>query len=323
MIMELFTSVKPELEEVEKLLQEKVSANVKHIEGATTYILSAGGKRLRPILSILVSQLGSFNRERAVKIAYVVEYIHMASLIHDDIIDNAAKRRGRPSTNAKFGNHYCVLLGDYLFSKSLFDLSIYEKGNINSVILKATNEMCEGQILQVLLNRKINITEEEYYEVIRTKTGALIAGGCKAAGLSSGQSEESSGKLWHFGMNIGIAFQITDDILDVISTSQKLGKPAGSDAREGNYTLPLIYTLNSANSVDKETILKLLSNMEMNDSDWERLKSFIEKYNGVKYAQDAGKKYVESAKNSLKDFPDCKAKHILEKAADYCIERTY
>ncbi|MBI5417148.1 polyprenyl synthetase family protein [Candidatus Poribacteria bacterium] len=322
-MLDFFNPVKNELKEVEKLLEEKATTTVKQIEGATKHILCAGGKRLRPTLLLLVSQLGKYQKERSIKVAYVLEYIHMASLVHDDIIDNATTRRGKASTNAVFGNHYCVLLGDYLFSKSLFDLSLYEKGEVNSTILEATNMMCEGQILQVLLNRKIDITEKEYYEVIRTKTGALIAGGCKAGGYISGQSIEKINKLWDFGMHTGIAFQITDDILDVISTPEKLGKPAGSDVKEGNYTLPLIHTINSASDAIKNNMKKILAQPVISDENWEELKNYITKYKGVEYAMDAGKKYVELAKNSLADFEDCQAKAVLKKAVDYCIERTY
>lgn len=322
-MLDFFNPVKNELKEVEKLLEERAVATVKQIEGATKHILCAGGKRLRPTLLLLVSQLGKYQKERSIKVAYVLEYIHMASLVHDDIIDNATTRRGKASTNAVFGNHYCVLLGDYLFSKSLFDLSLYEKGDVNSTILEATNMMCEGQILQVLLNRKIDMTEKEYYDVIRTKTGALIAGGCKAGGYISEQPIEKINKLWDFGMYTGIAFQITDDILDVISTPEKLGKPAGSDVKEGNYTLPLIHTINSASDTIKNNIKKILGQPVITDENWEELKSYITKYKGVEYAMDAGKKYVALAKDSLDDFADCQAKTVLKKAVDYCIERTY
>ncbi len=322
-MLEFFNVLKDELNEVEKLLMDKTSANVRHIEGATKHILSAGGKRLRPILVILVSQLGEYSKERSIKLAYVSEYIHMASLVHDDIIDNAKTRRGKLSTNEMFGNHYCVLLGDYLFSKSLFDLSTFENSDVNSTILEATNQMCEGQILQVLTNRKIDITEEEYYNVIQYKTGALIAGACKASGIISGQPSPKVKKLRDFGMNIGIAFQITDDVLDVISTARKLGKPAGSDAREGSYTLPLIFALSEANKDDKTKIQNLLIQSDITDEIWNEIKSFIEKYKGVEYALAEGKRYIELAKDSLSDFKDCEAKKILKKAADYCIERTY
>ncbi|MBI4650964.1 polyprenyl synthetase family protein [Candidatus Desantisbacteria bacterium] len=323
-MIDIFNPIKDELKEVEILLEEKTSATVKHIEGATKHILSAGGKRLRPTLTILTSQLGdAYDKKRSIQVSYAVEYIHMASLIHDDIIDNAETRRGKPSSNVVFGSHYCVLLGDYLFSKSLFDLSIYETRDVSSTILEATNKMCEGQILQVLMNRKIDITEDEYFEVIRNKTAILIAGGCKAAGLISGQTDEKIKKLWDFGINIGIAFQISDDILDVISSPEKLGKPAGSDVREGSYTLPLIHALEIAPSFDCDKIISLLKKIEIDEKDWGIIKNFIEKYKGVEYAMDKGKKHVESAKKSLENFRDCQAKKILEYAADYCIRRTY
>jgi octaprenyl-diphosphate synthase len=239
---EVYALIKPEMERVEEMFARHIGTDVQVIKRIGEYLQKSGGKRVRPALLILVARaLAIEASESVVRMATVMEYLHTATLIHDDIIDDADMRRGNPSVKAQWGNDIAVLAGDWLYMLA-FETTLKERCfEILDILTRVTRLMTEGEIIQLSQLGRIEITEEEYYDIVHRKTAYLISACCEIGAILAAATRPEQERLRNFGLKIGTAFQLADDLLDFTSTAEKLGKPAANDLREGKLTLPIIY----------------------------------------------------------------------------------
>src|SRR5271163_5138316 len=251
---EIFELVKKDLERVEREISLESVASVDAVTTISRYLQDGGGKRLRPILVLLASQLVGEVTDGSIRMAAVVEMIHTATLVHDDVIDIAKTRRGRPSSNAIWGNHTCVLAGDWLYMQA-FQVALRERNfHILDVLISLTQMMVEGELLQLERLDRIDNSETDYMELVDRKTASLFSACARLGAVAANASEAEESKLGEFAWNLGMAFQLVDDILDFTSTEKILGKPAGNDLREGKVTLPMIYALESASAEERQAV---------------------------------------------------------------------
>ena len=311
-----------EMELFEKKFQDSMSSKVALLNRITYYIINRKGKQMRPMFVFLTAKMvanGEVN-ERTFRGASVIELIHTATLVHDDVVDDSNRRRGFFSINALWKNKIAVLVGDYLLSKGLL-LSIDNNDfDLLKIISVAVREMSEGELLQIEKARRLDISEDIYYEIIRQKTATLIAA-CCALGARSVAKEDDAlvEKMRKFGELIGMAFQIKDDLFDY--TEEAIGKPTGIDIKEQKMTLPLIYVLNNANSKDKSWLINSIKNHNKDKRRVREVISFVKTNNGLIYAEQKMKKFQEEALALIKDFPTSTYKNALELMVNYVIDR--
>lgn len=318
---DFFDIVRDDIESVESLLLSRLDTEAGLILNAGSHILESGGKRLRPIMHLLVAKLLSFDSEYRIDIAASLEYIHTATLLHDDVVDEAKMRRGKPSVNSKWGDHTSVLVGDYLFAMAF--LLILKIGNtrIMDILAKACLGMAEGEAYQITKAHDPTNTEKDYLHIISKKTAGLFGSACQMAATMVEVSEEKEAALKDFGYNLGIAFQMADDALDYTASEKELGKTIGKDLEEGKATLPLIYTISQASEIEKEELALIVTESENSEASLIRVKELIEKYSAIDYTMDKAAGYVKKAKQHLDIFEPCDAKSALNRAAEYAIER--
>lgn len=284
------------------------------------YIIRQKGKKIRPLLVLLSAKLSGGINERSYRGAVLVELLHTATLIHDDVVDNADKRRNFWSINKVFKNKVSVLMGDYLLARGLMLAVEYEDFDFLKVITKAVKRMSEGELLQIQKTRKLDINEETYFQVISDKTASLIETCCLIGALSATENKEYQDALKTYGYNLGMSFQIRDDILDFEGQSFLLGKPIGGDIKEKKITLPLIYSLNKVDKKESDLIRSKIKNNN-NKSTVKEIIEFVRRNNGIEYAYQVSLKFAEKAKNSLSVFNDSEVKSALETLVDFVTER--
>jgi octaprenyl-diphosphate synthase len=317
--------IKSELREIENALSAYLDAQHPFINQVSEYIIFSGGKRIRPLLTVLSAKLfldktnDNNYLETIYKTSILFEYLHAATLLHDDVVDEAEFRRGRKAARNLWGNQATILVGDYLYAKALRIASSLQNTKIMDVITQTTLLMSEGEVMQLLNLDNFNLTEAEYEEVIFRKTAVLISACCEVGAILGGAKEEESSKLRDFGKYLGLAFQIVDDLLDYLS--EKTGKDFGKDFKEGKITLPVIYALQSSSEKEKELLLNLLKNPEVEKKDFITAKNIIEKNQGFKKSKEKAKLYITLAKESLKDLPNNLYKDSLLFISDYLLER--
>lgn len=322
-IQEAYDIIREDLKQVELEFRRNLESELVLIRKVGEYILSNGGKRLRPTLLLLSARLCGYQGRRHIPLAAVVEFIHTATLLHDDVIDNASMRRGKASTNTLWGNGASILIGDFLFSKSFYltvadgDLSILK------VLSGTTTRMAEGEVLQLLKGCDVEATEKDYLSVITNKTASLISAACQIGAILGKITKNKETALADYGMNLGIAFQLMDDCLDYTSSNEELGKVIGNDLREGKVTLPLIFAIKNAVPAEMEDILEALESDKLQDAQLSSVVSLINKYRGIDYTLNMARKYVENAKTCLNIFEPSLEKTALIALTDYVVERTY
>lgn len=314
-------SIKEELSRFNDLFKQSMKSNVGLVDLITSYILKQKGKKIRPLLVFLSGKIAGEINERTYRGAILVELLHTATLIHDDVVDAADKRRGLPSINAVWKNKVSVLMGDYLLSRGLLLAVDGKDFDFLGIITNSVKRMSEGELLQISKTRKLDIDEETYFKIISDKTASLLSTCCQIGAASSSENQEYHDSMRQFGENIGIAFQIRDDILDYIGTSSLIGKPLGGDIREKKITLPLIFSLRNADKSESAKIIKMVKNSK-SKGEIKEIINFVEKYDGIKYADDIAHKYCLRAKEKLNIFPDSATKSTLESLVDFIIERT-
>ncbi|NVO00710.1 MAG: polyprenyl synthetase family protein, partial [Geobacteraceae bacterium] len=272
-----------DLKNVEKQFKKDLESNVPLIRKVGEYVLASGGKRIRPALLLLASKLLEYKGERHVPIASVVEFIHTATLLHDDVVDSANLRRGLASANSLWGNEASVLVGDFLFSKS-FSLMVADGDlNVLRVLADATTRIAEGEVLQLICTSDVEITEERYVEVVVCKTAELLAAACQAGGIIGSATPEQERALAAFGMDLGIAFQLMDDTLDYVADEKEFGKSIGHDLEEGKITLPLIETLRSCSDEEREIVAEIIEKEELDPEDFEQVLELVNRFGGIEY----------------------------------------
>lgn len=315
--------VADDLQEIEKALENNLSPHLELVKEISKHILFSGGKRLRPLLMLLSSRLCGKNTPDLYDYSIIFEYLHSATLIHDDVVDEAELRRGKKAAHTVFGAPAAVLTGDFLLARSLFIASSLKDAEIVNEVAKITEEMSQGEIHQLINKGDISTTEETYYEIINRKTAVLMEGACRTGARIAKADIKNVELLGSYGSNLGIAFQMADDLLDYVSDFEALGKNSGADLKEGKLTLPLIYTYEKSNSSQKEFIEKEIKKaVSGKEPDMLGIISLIEEYGGLKYTQETAEKHVLKAKEALKEFPDNREKEILFMLADYSISRS-
>lgn len=311
--------IEKELGQFDEVFQRNMNAQAPLLDKITHYIVKRKGKQLRPIFLLLTAKMLGKIDERTYEAASLVELLHTATLVHDDVVDDANERRGFYSVNALWKNKIAVLVGDYFLSKILL-LSI-EKNNVDllHIVARAVKEMSEGELLQIEKARKLDITEDIYFEVIRQKTASLISCVCELAAVTADRTDIQE-KMREFGENIGLAFQIKDDIFDY-GDSTEIGKPTGIDIREQKMTLPLIYVLNTCDAKVKRELMHIVKNKYEDKKQVKRAVSLVVDHGGIRYAEEKMQELTQKAYAILEDFPDSEAKTALSGLIEYTTKR--
>lgn len=313
--------LKNELTEFEVTFNKAVESNVSLLDKIMKYIVKRKGKQLRPMFVILSAKLFAEAGVTTYRAASLIELLHTATLVHDDVVDDSDMRRGLFSINALWKNKIAVLVGDYLLSKGLLLSLSNGDFKILEILSTAVKEMSEGELLQAEKARRLDISEEVYFEIIRCKTASLISSACAAGAYSTTQNEEKSKILGDFGEKVGIAFQIKDDLFDYGKVD--VGKPTGNDIKEKKMTLPLIYTLNNCDKATKSRIIHIFKNANKNKHEVNFIIETVTKCGGIEYAEKKMKEYVETAYSLLTQLPDNEAKTHLKQLVNFSIERKF
>lgn len=319
-LTEIYQKLAPELANVEEGLESAIDLDVPLLYETSIHLLKAGGKRIRPLFVLLSGQFGQYDKEAACKIAIALELIHMATLVHDDVIDDALTRRGKMTVKSKWDNKIAMYTGDYILSKGLMIVTEFTDPTLHRILSKAIFEMVKGEIEQIEDLFDTSITLREYLKRIKRKTALLISVSCELGAIVSGASPNIAGHLRTFGYNVGMAFQITDDILDYVGTEQELGKPAGSDLKQGNITLPALYALHHS---ERRNELKQWIEHKQIDENVEEVLSIIRHCGGIQYSHSLARKYLQKAKISLSKLADIPAKDSLINITSFIEDRNF
>ena len=318
-LQEVFDSYDGRLCLVERKIRELFQNKVPFIPLIGEYIIASGGKRLRPLFHLISADIAGYQGEASIEIASIIESIHTASLLHDDVVDMAEVRRGKPSANAVWGNQIVVLVGDFLYSNALRAAVMQKSQKIMEALSGATTRMTEGELLQLNKVGNPDITEAEYLEIISAKTGALISAACRVGAILGGLSEEEENALAGFGMKTGMVFQMADDILDYMAEENDLGKKLCKDLEEGKITLPLLLLLSNAEEKDKTEIKGIIK--DFSDKDSERIMDLLKKYRSIEASLKKAEELIDGARADLSLFPESRAKDALLAIADYSLRR--
>jgi octaprenyl-diphosphate synthase len=321
-VEEIKRPIAKEMKLFEEKFYQSMQSKVPLLDKVTRFIVTTKGKQMRPMFVFLTAQLLGEVNEKTYRGASMIELIHTATLVHDDVVDESFKRRSFFSINALWKNKIAVLVGDYLLSKSVLLSTDNGDYDLLAVIARTIREMSEGELLQLEKARKLDITEEVYYEIIRQKTATLIAACCEIGVLSNNADKDLAKKMQDFGTFTGMAFQIKDDLFDYLSKNI-IGKPVGIDIKEQKMTLPLIYTLKNANSNEYKYYFDTIKRYNNNPKRVKELIDFVKKSGGMDYAICVMKDYQQKAKAILNDFPNSEAKNSLLLMLDYVVERKF
>ena len=322
-IKEVFDLVRADLEKVEEEFRLQSISSVQPITEIGQYLRGGGGKRLRPALVLLSSKLCGFEGPAAIRLGTVVELIHTATLVHDDVIDEADTRRGRPSTNSRWGNHLSVLAGDWLYMQA-FNIALAERNfKILDLCVALTQAMVEGELLQLTWQRRIDVPEDVYFELTYRKTACLFSVCLRLGAVLAGRSEEEERLLGAYGHNFGLSFQLIDDVLDFTSSEEILGKPIGNDLREGKVTLPLIYLLQRCGREEAQKVRSVLEDGGFNSAGFSEILDLIDRYNTLQAAREKAQEFAQKAKHCLETFPDTPYKDALRSLPDFMLDREF
>jgi len=317
----IYTRIRQDLQRIEAEIDRNLSSSVPFISIVGRHIMGSGGKRLRPLLMILSARLCGYQGNHDAALAIVFEFLHASSLLHDDVVDNAEFRRNQPAANTLWGNPGVVLVGDFLYSKSILMTVGYNDIRILQALSEATTKMAEGEVLQLIHADNLEIDEQEYLEVITRKTAVLISAACQIGAIFGGGKPDQERALGAYGFNLGIAFQLIDDTLDYTGDVNELGKPVGNDIQQGKATLPLIYALRNGNAAEKKKLKELFSADQIPSERFHEIRERVTRSGGIAYARELASSYVQSAKEALRIFPLHPTKEILLDLADYVICR--
>ena len=318
----LYELVAPELVQVEEELRQYTHSSVRTISEIGEYILNGGGKRIRPMLLLLTSRMVGEITPGSIRLAAVVELIHNATLVHDDIIDGADTRRGRPSANSAWGNSMTVLAGDWLYMQS-FAVALRERNlEILSTLIEVTQKMVEGELLQLTLIGNPQATPEALLDIVERKTGWLFAGCMKLPGIVAGLDQESITRLADIGRNLGMAFQLVDDLLDLTSSQKTLGKPVGNDLREGKVTLPVSFVMRNGNTGDAERVTTVLQERAFRSVDSADILRSVEASDGLRKTRAIAESYAIKAKALLEVFEPSPYRDALVHIPEFILNRS-
>jgi octaprenyl-diphosphate synthase len=320
-INQVFALIDEDLKKTEAAFTRYLGSDIALIPKIGEHIILSGGKRLRPALLILISSLFGGHRDQATTMAAIIEFIHTATLLHDDVIDEADMRRGLAAANTIWGNEASVLVGDFLFAMA-FDLAV-EQGSLSALksLSDATRRLAEGEILELMKTADVTTTEEDYLKIIDGKTAILMAAACEIGAIIAGAGAETQARMKEFGSSIGIAFQMIDDILDYSSREEDLGKSIGIDLEEGKVTLPLIHTLKNATPKESERIREIITSDYVGPEDFRYVLELMTRYQGLEYTRNQAAGYLRKAHAVLAKQPDALETRALHFITDYIASR--
>jgi octaprenyl-diphosphate synthase len=317
----MFEPVRADLEAVEREFERQVQSKVAVIPEIGEYIQKSGGKRVRPAVLLMAARLCGYVGPRAVLNAAVVEFIHTATLVHDDIIDDADLRRGQKSVHSRWGNDVTVLAGDFLYIKSMAMALTQDSLEVVRLLCDVTLRMIEGEIYQLTKNGVVDLSEDEHFEIIRRKTAYLFAGCAQIGGMLGNAGEARELSLREYGFNLGVMFQLIDDLLDFTGEAETIGKPIGGDLREGKVTLPIIHLLQYGGAEADALVRDMVQEREVTAENWTRLRALLIEHRSIEYAYSRALEFGEAAKRHLKVFPDSPERDALMSLADYVLYR--
>ncbi len=319
-LISLYSEFREDLDYIENKLEQSVTSSSPIIQEASLHLLRAGGKRIRPIFVILSSQFGNCSLEEVAKVAVSLELVHMASLVHDDVIDDSDMRRGFETVKSRWDNRVAMYTGDFIFSRALTTMGEIELAAVHELLADTMLEICKGEIIQIDYQGKINQSIRDYLRRIKRKTALLLSSSCELGALVSRTDEATVLKLKRFGYFSGMAFQIIDDILDITSTDEKLGKPAGSDLINGHLTLPILFI---KNDVAFQPYLRAALDGTISEQDRLKMLKYIKSTDAIKKAQFVSNLYLQKALNELRGLPECDAKKSLKRFVAFIGKRQY
>jgi len=320
-LAQIFEPIRADLERVEAEFGRQVESNVGLIPEIGRYIQRAGGKRVRPAVLLMASRLVGYDGRLAVLFASVVEFIHTATLVHDDIVDRAEYRRGQQAVHSKWGSDVSVLLGDYLYIKGM-DLAL-SRGSLDvlRVLSDVTLRMIEGEIFQLTKAGDVHISEDEHFDIVRRKTAYLFGGSAQIGGMLGGIGTDQQMALREYGFNLGVAFQLIDDLLDLTGTEASLGKPVASDLREGKLTLPIIYLLRRADGGAGRLVEEVVRDRSLTPEQWQAISALLAEHKAFDYARLRAAAHAEQAKSQLAIFPPSPEREAMMALPDYVLAR--
>jgi heptaprenyl diphosphate synthase len=320
-LKQIYFHLRSDIQRIEQTLERTVHSTNPVLTQASVQLLKAGGKRIRPVFVLLAGKYGSYSINRLLQVAVPLELIHMASLVHDDVIDDADIRRGSETIKAKWDNKVAMYCGDYIFARALEQIVQIDEQEAHEVLSKGIVQMCLGEVEQIRDHNDIDVSFKTYLRRIKRKTSLLIAISCKLGAIASGAPRKVHQGLYRYGYNVGMAFQISDDILDFTGTEAQLGKPAGGDLRQGNITLPAIYALR--NSEAFRNVMEEINQGKQSNAMYEKAIDLVKTSGGIEYAREISETYLQKAYNELDKLPNISATKSLRQIATYIGDRKH
>jgi len=318
---DVWEAFRPDLIEVESHITKHLESHAPLINTVAGHIFASGGKRIRPLLLILCARLCGFLQKDFLLLGSLVEFIHTATLLHDDVLDEADLRRGQPTARKIWGNQASILVGDYLYSQAMALIASFHNHGINEVLADACRKMAEGEVLQLCANSQPDLTEAAYLKIVEYKTATLVAASCKVGGIIGGASLEEQAALYRFGLHLGMAFQLADDRLDYAADRSRLGKSLGQDIRQGMITLPLLHLLQTCSPSECTWLQEKITTHSVDDQDLQTILTLMKKSGSLTYSTVRAKEYIEAAALDLEGFLDSTAKRSLAIVSCYMVNR--
>jgi len=319
----ILAAVQDDLLLIEEALKENLAPRLDLVGEVAGHLLFSGGKRFRPLLALLSTRLCNYSSPGAVRFSVIFEYLHAATLLHDDVVDGAALRRGRPVAHAVWESPIVVLTGDFLLARCLSLAAATGNCDVIATIAEITENMSQGEIDQLARKGQIELSEDEYYEVIRRKTAVLFQGACRAGAILSGTTPQRIRALADYGFHLGMAFQIADDLLDYTGRTEALGKRVGADLREGKLTLPVIHALSRASAADRRRMGAIIENQDFSTAQFKTLCDLLATYGGLAYAKEKATAHVAAAHGALAQFSPSPFRATLGDMVDYALVREH
>ncbi len=312
-----------DMQAVNERITENMQSDVKLIPKLAEYLISAGGKRIRPLLTLAATKICDGPMEKSYALAAAVEFIHTATLLHDDVVDESFERRGKKTANLVFGNQASVLVGDFLFSKAFQMMVESESLEILNILSGASAVIAQGEVLQLVTTNDIETDMDAYLKVIESKTAALFSSACEVGAVLANKDKQTTEALYNYGLHLGIAFQMIDDALDYAADQQTLGKEIGDDFKEGKMTAPIIFALQSADKQEREFWSRTIGLKKQTDTDFNEALNLISKHGALEKTIETAKNYAQKATNSLDVLPDSEIKSLMSELTHYTITRSF
>jgi geranylgeranyl pyrophosphate synthase len=318
----LFSSIDADLEVVDRTFQQRATSGLDILNSAAAHVLSSSGKRIRTALTLLSGRLIEYRFEKLLPLSVAFEMVHLATLVHDDIVDDASTRRGIPTVNARYGDRVAILLGDYLFAKTAGLIADVEDFRIDRLFSETVASVCEGTIIELLSTHTLDFSIDAYLERISRKTACLMSACCKGGATVGGGTDAQIALLEQYGHNLGMAFQIIDDVLDYSGSENIIGKPAGNDLRQGLITLPLIYALENEQNGHLDKVQRVIQKPHEHGSDADEITTWVINGPAIRTSLDLAHHYAARARAVLSEFASSSERHVLEELVDFVLARS-